>query len=117
MRSLLVAALVVASGAAAAACGADDAPRNEPVASVAVVGRTYAFELYTHCGIEWAWIDGAWWQTPRLGNGPPPPGWDNPYHVGRLTVTSVDTATFTGGPGTPVEFRRTAVERPPYVCR
>lgn len=79
-------------------------------------GRPYA--LYTHCGIEWARIDGVFWQATRPlsdGNGNPPLGWGNPYQQGRLTLTSRTTAEFSSPAGS-VTFKRTERTRPPFLC-
>jgi hypothetical protein len=49
-------------------------------------GRPY--RLYTHCGIQWARIDGTFWgatQPLSDGNGNPPSGWGNPIQDGTLT--------------------------------
>ena len=82
------------------------------------VGRTYEFSLYSHCGIEWAQIDGDWWRTTRLdtGTGNPPAGWGNPFHAGQLTLTDDDTAEFSG-PNGPIVFRRTdSTQGDPLGC-
>lgn len=86
------------------------------VAEEVEVGKTYDFRLGTHCGIEWARIDGAWWRTKPLNRGGnPPAGWDNPSHKGRLSITSTETATFSGGPDGPIEFHRTD-SKPSSMC-
>lgn len=75
------------------------------------VGREYTYVLTTHCGIEWARIDGAWWQTAPLndGNGNPPPGWDDQMERGTLRIESFGMAAFDGGPGAPIQFERTDI--------
>lgn len=82
------------------------------------IGRTYDYEMYVHCGVEWALIDGAWWQSDYLsdGNANPPDGWGNPVDAGRLTLTSPDTASYAGGPDTSITFRRTDVLVNPVQC-
>ena len=84
----------------------------------ATVGATYAYELSTHCGIEWADIDGALWRTAPLddGHGNPPPGWDNPRQAGWLTITAVDTAEFAGSNRQRLTFRRTDGSVQPPGC-
>ena len=59
--------------------------------SVDEEGTTWTFQVYTHCGVESARIDGRWWhaQPPLYGDtdgGGPPAGWGNPYQEGTLTV-------------------------------
>lgn len=82
------------------------------------VGASYDYVLYTHCGIEWAPIDGVWWRTDPLGVGEasPPEGWGNPHDAGTLTVDGGDTATYTSDTGIDVEFRRTDTVETPVAC-
>jgi hypothetical protein len=72
------------------------------------IDRTYDYALYVHCGVEWARIDGTWWQTAPLndGNANPPKGWGNPYHDGELVLID-DTSAMFAGPDGPIEFART----------
>lgn len=79
-----------------------------PYGPGAAIDRTYDYDLYVHCGVEWARIDGDWWRTAPLndGNANPPEGWGNPFHDGELVLTDDDSATFTGPDG-PIEFTRT----------
>jgi len=111
-----VAALVLV-GSILGACSNSDEPPEGPSAAETEeapygpgveIERTYDYQLYVHCGIEWALIDGAWWQTPPLddGNANPPEGWGNPYDEGELTLIDDMTATY-AGPDGPVEFKRT----------
>lgn len=81
-------------------------------------GETYNYVLYTHCGVEWAPIDGVWWQTDPLGvaEASPPDGWGNPFDAGSLTVTGDDTATYTSDTGIDVELRRTEITEAPFSC-
>ena len=85
-----------------------------------VIGATYDYALYVHCGVEWARIDGTWWQTPLLddGNRNPPAGWGNPSDQGRLTILDDTTAEYIGQAGGAVMFTRTpAVDlSPSMVC-
>jgi hypothetical protein len=59
------------------------------------VGSRSAFTVSSHCGVEFARIDGETWRT-RLrddGNGNAPPGWPVRIH-GTLTRTSENRAVF-----------------------
>jgi hypothetical protein len=83
-----------------------------------------SFELYTHCGINGAMIDGVWWQaSPELSDGShnPPDGWGNPYQPGQLHFVDDTTATFIGesqtGEQLVATFRRTSSTEYPFVCR
>lgn len=89
-----------------AAIPTDGPPREAGVQ----IGVSYDFEVSTHCGIEWARIDGAWWRTARLddGEGNPPPGWDDPVQRGSLQIVTAERAEFEGGPTEPIAFVRTA---------
>ncbi len=133
-RPPLVALVVVAVAALLASCGDEsgsaDAPRvvenpppieldGEPPYGPSIeVGASYDYVLYTHCGIEWAPIDGVWWRTDPLGvaEASPPEGWGNPYDAGTLTVDGDDTATYTSDTGIEVEFRRTDTVETPVAC-
>jgi hypothetical protein len=80
--------------------------------------RGEPYRLYTHCGIQWAQINGRWWRAQhRLsdGNGNPPAGWGNPFQAGTLSLTTKSTARFTSTAGT-VTFRRTDRSHPPLIC-
>jgi hypothetical protein len=82
------------------------------------------FDLFTHCGINGAMIDGVWWQAaPELndGNGNPPNGWGNPYQAGVLHFTDDANAIFTGTPQAGSELvanlqRTASTEFPTPLC-
>jgi hypothetical protein len=78
-------------------------------------GRPY--QLYTHCGIEWARIGGTFWRTTPMsdGNGNPPTGWGNPFQAGTLSFRNRTTARFSSPAGS-VLFKRTNSKRPPIIC-
>jgi hypothetical protein len=96
----------------------DQTAGGRPYGPGVEVGATYDYTLLTHCGIEWAQIDGVFWQTPLLddGNANPPAGWDNPFQRGELTVIDEQTAQFRGGPDATLVFRRTELTEPPTGC-
>jgi hypothetical protein len=80
--------------------------------------RGQAYRLYTHCGVEWARIDGVFWRAVQPlsdGSGNPPPGWGNPFQEGRLTLTNPTTAEFSSPAGS-VTFKRTGRTRAPVIC-
>lgn len=109
-------ALVLAGFAmVVAGCGAQAMPAKKRSVSVHS-GQPY--RLYTHCGIQWARIDGTFWRATRPlsdGSGNPPRGWGNPYQDGTLTLTTSTTANFSSPAGS-VIFRRTSRTRPPIIC-
>ena len=91
-----------------------------PYGAGAEIGATYDYVLYVHCGVQWARIDGVWWETQPLddGNRNPPDGWGNPYDAGTLVLLDENTAEYTGGPGITVRFERTEfVQSPGGGCR
>ena len=105
-----------------ASCGSRGAPDDvravtgTPTGASAEAGEAY--DLYTHCGIEWAKIHGVMWRTrPALsdGSGNPPAGWGNPSQAGTVSFVGDDTAVFTSSAGT-VTFHRTARTEPPFLC-
>jgi hypothetical protein len=80
--------------------------------------RSEPYRLYTHCGIEWARIDGAFWQAAKRlsdGHANPPAGWGNPYQAGTLTFSRPTIAIFRSAAGS-VKFHRTARATPPFLC-
>lgn len=89
-----------------------------PYGPGAEVGETYEYVLYTHCGVEWTRIDGAWWRTTPLddGDASAPDGWGDPYEAGALELLDGETATFRGGPGPDLVFERTEALEPPSLC-
>src|SRR4030081_3022594 len=97
----------VAAAVALAGCGSQtsSSPR---IATRADAGRPY--RLYTHCGIEWAKIDGTFWRAKHPlsdGSANPPAGWGNPFQDGTLVFVTPTTARF-GFPGGTVTFERTS---------
>jgi hypothetical protein len=106
---MLVLATVVAG------CGSQTTTARRATTSV---HRGEPYRLYTHCGIQWATIDGRFWRaTEPLSddNGNPPPGWGNPFQAGTLTFRSDATAEFSSRAGS-VKFERTARTQPPVIC-
>jgi hypothetical protein len=77
------------------------------------------FEVYTHCGVESARIDGVWWHAkPPLYNqrqSGPPAGWGDPYQRGTLTMVSDDRAVFEAL-GQQVVFVRAPDNQPVRIC-
>jgi hypothetical protein len=77
------------------------------------------FDIYTHCGINGALIEGRWWEAdPPLddGNGNPPAGWDNPYQHGTLAAVDETTLLFTADSGMTARLRRTNDTDYPFIC-
>jgi len=119
LRAAAIAAVPLA--AVLAGCESTPSPAAASPSPTTAAARTTApkpvpYDLYTHCGIDYARVGNRYYEaTPPLsdGSGNPPPGWDNPYQPGTMTVISptqvvfIDTAghrvVFTlvpsGGPG------------------
>ncbi len=134
MTHSLVAALLAVGTMLVTGCGDDaasgdrprvveDPPRMDldgdpPYGPGVEAGEAYDYVLYTHCGIEWAPIDGVWWHTDRVddGNANPPEGWGTPFDAGTLAVEADDRATYTSDTGIEVEFRRTEITEAPFTC-
>ncbi len=107
--------VVLTLTALVAGCGSQMAAAR-PAATSAYRGEPYG--LYTHCGIQWARIDGAFWRATQPlsdGNGNPPAGWGNPIQEGTLTFRTQTTAEFTSRAGS-VTFKRTGRTQPPIIC-
>lgn len=93
-----------------------------PCISGVEVGKSYPYQLYTHCGIRWAYFDQRWWSAnPALddGNRNPPPGWGNPSDEGTMKLVGEERAVFTARSGQTAEFKslpRNVQEFPGEVC-
>jgi hypothetical protein len=105
---------VLAVAIAVAGCGSRTLAAKSPTSSA---HRGTPYRLYTHCGIEWARIDGTYWRAiPPLSDGSGnPPGWGNPFQEGTLSRTRGATAEFNSPAGS-VTFHRTNRTRPPLIC-
>jgi hypothetical protein len=107
--------LVLTLAAVVAGCGSQMTAAR-PATNRLHHGEPY--RLYTHCGIQWARINGTFWRATRPlsdGNGNPPPGWGNPFQDGTLTLRNGTTAEFNSALGS-VTFKRTEGTRPPVIC-
>jgi hypothetical protein len=92
-------------------CSPSDA--EPPCGPGAEIGKPYDYQVYTHCGIIWAYFNGRYWKAnPVLddGNRNPPPGWDNPYDNGSMTLLDDTTARFTSRNGLTAHFQPLPVE-------
>ncbi len=79
------------------------------------VGATAEVVVYAHCGLRFARIDGALWETDPVGNGSSPTGGD--LLRGTASRTSADRAVFTyAGLDEPVVFRPAGEPDPDSVC-
>jgi hypothetical protein len=105
----------VASVLAVAGCGLQTSASTSTTTR-ADAGRPY--QLYTHCGIQWAKIDGTFWRARHPlsdGRGNPPVGWGNAFQRGTLVFISPTTARFDSPAGS-VTFKRTSRRQPPLIC-
>jgi hypothetical protein len=93
-------------------CGPD--VEQVPCGPGVEIGRTYSFDLLTHCGIEWAYFNGHYW-VPRTKVAAPS-RW-NPIERGKMTLTDSGKAHFEGtAPGT-VDFVPAPAGYSPTPCR
>ncbi len=95
-RGLLAAAVVVVL----AGCG------HGALTGGASGGWT-AYQLYTHCGIRNANMNGQWYDAvPQQsdGQGNPPRGWENPYQDGQVRVLTPTSFQYRDGSGHHVRF-------------
>ena len=99
-----VAGMLVLAGCGNAHQAAGNVPTGSPPASMS---NAVPYSLYTHCGIDWARINGRWYQaSPPLsdGSGNPPAGWGNPDQQGTIQVISSTEAELTDSAGHHVRF-------------
>jgi hypothetical protein len=93
------------TGRTAAGVAGDSAP---PPAGSASAANSMPYDLYTHCGIDEARINGRFYEAVKPlsdGNSNPPPGWGNPYQHGTMTLASPSEAVFTDSAGHRVVFK------------
>jgi hypothetical protein len=84
-----------------------------PCVAGAEVGRSYRFNLLTHCGIEWAYFDGRYWvPRPRVD---PPSDWAN-IEPGTMTLESRDGAVFAADVGGGARFAPAPPGFRPETC-
>jgi hypothetical protein len=111
--------VVIALAAVVAGCGSGRGrSATQATASTRSAHPSQPYTLLTHCGIEWARINGTFWRAEHPlsdGSGNPPPGWGNPDQGGTLTLITPTTARFDSPAGT-VTFKRTSRKRPPQIC-
>ncbi|MCW2682091.1 MAG: hypothetical protein JWP33_4 [Blastococcus sp.] len=77
--------------------GAAEAPPGALTLPAPVdLGVPHPFDLYTHCGVLGADIDGLWFAAdpPLAEEHRPPAGWDDPYQRGTLTLLAPGEAVF-----------------------
>jgi hypothetical protein len=73
------------------------------------IGVAYRVTLYTHCGLRHVEFDGDRWAISGVlddGSGNPPPGFNNPFDEGTITLTGPDTAVYTSEFGERRELTR-----------
>jgi hypothetical protein len=116
--AMIVTLSITGCGAGTAQPGSGSGNARRIVEAKTIQAKASPYQLYTHCGIEWAKIRGTFWRARhRLsdGGGNPPAGWGNPFQQGTLTFTNAKTARFTSAAGA-VIFVRTALTNPPFLC-
>lgn len=70
-------------------------------------GRSISYRLLTHCGIDEARVGSTYYVADHPlgdGQGNPPPGWDNPFQVGVMTLPMPGVAVFRDSSGHRVRF-------------
>ena len=113
---LLVTACASGAYSAAGGAGQQAGPTNAgataasvpPPAPSASAASSMPYNLYTHCGIDEARINGRFYEAAKPlsdGNSNPPPGWGNPYQRGTMTLASPSEAVFTDRAGHRVVFK------------
>ena len=81
---------------------------SAPPSSSASAANSMPYDLYTHCGIDEARINGRFYEAAKPlsdGNSNPPPGWGNPYQHGTMTLAWPSEAVFTDSAGHRVVFK------------
>lgn len=116
-RRRLVAPLLAATATVLGACvivlltTAPPEPKPAPPAAPAPTPTPVTlpnFALFTHCGVDEAKIGDRFYEaeTPLIGPArSAPPGWDNPYQEGTMTLAPPASAVFRDHLGHEVRFR------------
>jgi len=89
----------------------------EPCGSGVPVGSHWTFEIYTHCGVEWIYLDGRFWLTDPLGDLNAPAGWGNPIDEGVVTLAASDRAEYLSQGGDQVTFTPAPKSFEPPLCQ
>jgi hypothetical protein len=89
----------------------------EPCTAGVPVGSHWTFEIYTHCGVEWIYLDGRFWLTEPLGELNAPPGWGNPIDEGVVTLEASDRALYLSQGGDEVAFEPAPADFEPPLCQ
>ena len=89
----------------------------EPCSSGVPVGSHWTFEIYTHCGVEWIYLDGRFWLTEPLGKLNAPTGWGNPIDEGVVTLEASDAASYLSQGGDQVAFAPAPKSFEPPLCQ
>lgn len=92
-------------------CGPD--VETTPCGEGVEEGVAYRYELLTHCGVEWAYLDGRYWiAAPRIK---PPPDW-SPIESGTVTLLDEQQARFESDSGGKALFRPAPAAYEPPPC-
>ncbi|KQX50794.1 MULTISPECIES: hypothetical protein [unclassified Streptomyces] len=110
----IVLALALAAGALTGCARADSGAGADRTPTA---GRTIAFDLYTHCGIEGTYIGSTWFAADiPLSDGEGNAGWGNPYQHGTMTLKSETEAVFTDDAGHEIVFHARPESAPKRLC-
>lgn len=92
-------------------CGPDVS--RAPCARGVGQGVPYRFQLLTHCGIDWAYVDGRYWiPKPKVET---PPEWAG-IAEGTITLVARDQAVFEADSGGEARFVPAPVSYRPQPC-
>ena len=123
MRKSAFSILMFAAAASVlmASCGPSAATLEKADPSApAILGKEYAHELYTHCGVTSAVFDQGrrWRANPPIHDGAnnPKAGWGNPTTQGTMVLVQEDLAVFTAESGQVAEFIPLPPDVEPQMC-
>jgi hypothetical protein len=84
-----------------------------PKSARAVIGKAYAFQLYTHCGIDFSVdFDASFWDA--VGARPAAIG--NPIQKGTMTLLDARRSRFSYDKGSISYTRHAGIKTIPYLC-
>jgi hypothetical protein len=109
--AIAAAAAVVVTAGGAWAVFQSEAPQAPPISTPSIAPPAISqqpvvipYELYTHCGIDEASVNGIFYEA-ETPIPEPLQGWGNPYQVGTMTLVSPSEVIFRDDLGHVVRFR------------
>jgi hypothetical protein len=89
----------------------------QPCSAGVSVGSEWTYDVYTHCGVEFIYLDGRFWLTEPLGELAAPAGWGEPLDHGVITLEAPNRAVYLSASGDQIEFEPAPADFEPPLCQ